>query len=119
MSARSYLIWLPVLMVAVLLPLSIFYIYYNQRVIDYNHKLQTKAETTRSNVSELFWGTIQAIDLGLRGYALIPEQRFLDPMTSALAAKDSVFDVIEKDLQAQTSMNFPIPWIAMYYLLSK
>ncbi len=101
MSPRSYLIWLPVVMVAVLLPLSIFYTYYNQRVIDYNHDLQNHAETTRSNVSELFWGTIQAIDLGLRGYALIPEQRFLDPMTVALSAKDSVFNIIEQDLSSQ------------------
>ncbi|WOK09137.1 ATP-binding protein [Imperialibacter roseus] len=102
---KPYLIWLPVVLVTALLSLSIFYTYYNQQVIHENHLLETEAEEIRSNVSELLWGTIHGVDIGLRGYALIPEKRFLNPLDMALADKDSLFQMVEEDLLSQ---NFPM-----------
>ena len=101
MFARPFLIWLPVALVASLLLLNIFFTYFNQRIIIYNHTLQTKAEKIRSNVSEILWGTIHGVDIGLRGYAIVPEDRFFEPMKIALADKDSLFSQLEQDLQQQ------------------
>ncbi|MEQ9375299.1 MAG: ATP-binding protein [Imperialibacter sp.] len=102
---KPYLIWLPVALVTALLSLSIFYTYYNQQVINSNQKIHQHAEEIRSNVSELLWGTIHGVDIGLRGYALIPEKRFLEPLELALADKDSLFQMVEEDLLSQ---NFPM-----------
>jgi signal transduction histidine kinase len=102
---NPYLIWLPVVLVSTLLSLSIFYTFYNQKVIDSNQEIYQRAEEIRSNVSEILWGTIHGVDIGLRGYALIPENRFLDPLELALAEKDSLFQMVEKDLLGQ---NFPM-----------
>ncbi|WP_339794291.1 ATP-binding protein [uncultured Imperialibacter sp.] len=98
---KPYLIWLPVALVTALLSLSIFYTYYNQQVIHENHVIETEAEQIRSNVSEILWGTIQGIDLGLRGYGLIREERFIDPMVMAIEQKDTLFADIEAALLNQ------------------
>ncbi len=100
-SNKPYLIWLPVLMVSVMLALNFYFLYYNQQVIKYNHDLQTEAESIRSDVAEVLWETIQGIDLGIRGYALVREDRFVEPYESALSSKDSLFADIEQALERQ------------------
>lgn len=100
-AAKSYLIWLPIAMVTALLLLSILFTYYNQQVVQANHKQATEAEEIRSNVSEVLWGTIHGIDIGLRGYALIREDRFLEPLTISVANKDSLFLHLESALKGQ------------------
>ncbi len=101
MFARNTFIWLPVALVALLLLLNIFFTYYNQQIITYNHSLKTKAEQIRSNVSEILWGTIHGVDIGLRGYAIVPEDRFSEPMDIAIRDKDSLFAQVEHDLIQQ------------------
>ena len=100
-AAKSYLIWLPIAMVTVLLLLSILFTYYNQQVIQANHFQATEAEEIRSNVSEVLWGTIHGIDIGLRGYAIVREQRFLEPLQISIANKDSLFAELESALNDQ------------------
>ena len=42
---------------------------------------------------------IHSLDLGLRGYALVPERSFSQPMHNAWAWKDSIFNNIEQPLK--------------------
>lgn len=100
-NKHPYLIWLPVALVAILLSLSIWFTFHNQQVIRDNEAIQNDAEVVRSNVSEVLWGTIHGVDIGLRGYALIREERFLNPLNLALADKDSLFGMIEEELVRQ------------------
>ncbi|HYC85091.1 MAG TPA: hypothetical protein VEB86_07705, partial [Chryseosolibacter sp.] len=86
--------------------------YINNTIIERNRALQQEAETIKLYVEQIGKSTIHGIDIGLRGYAILREERFFTPVDSAFMRKDSILSNIETRLLRQG-----YPHIGEFYTL--
>jgi signal transduction histidine kinase len=94
-------IYIVVAIINLLLLADILLTYYNNTIIEKNRLLQVEAETIKLYTEQIGKSTIHGIDIGLRGYAIVREDRFFSPVDSALLRKDSILNNIESRLIKQ------------------
>jgi signal transduction histidine kinase len=94
-------IYVVVAIINVLLIADIVVTYYNNTIIERNRALQNEAETIKLFTEQIGKSTIHGIDIGLRGYAIMREDRFFSPVDSAILRKDSILNNIESRLIKQ------------------
>ncbi len=80
-----------VLLTITLIILNVVITLNNNRIIEENRILQRQAEEIKVTVSQFAIVIIHNLDLGIRGYALFKDEKFLYPMRFALRDKDSLF----------------------------
>lgn len=95
------LLTISILTITTLLVLDVLATRYNNKIIERNRLLQRQAEEIKVTVSQFAIVIIHNVDLGLRGYALFGEEKYLYPMKFAVEDKDSIFNVVEKSLAKQ------------------
>jgi signal transduction histidine kinase len=88
-----------VAVIALLLVLDITFTQHNNTILHESLALQAETEHVKLYYDHIGRMVIQATDLGLRGYALVPEDRLGAPMSHARAWKDSIFDNVEVPLK--------------------
>jgi signal transduction histidine kinase len=96
---RKNIIYLVVLVIGALLLCDILLTRHNNSIITYNKDLQVQTEIVESYYDQVGKTIIHSADIGLRGYALIKEDRFATPMTNARNWMDSIFKNVELPLQ--------------------
>lgn len=89
-----------VILISLLLIAKVFISYRNSLVIDENVRIQKEAERIKVNTLDII-RTLHSLDLGIRGYAIIPDDKIGDPYDSAWIRKDFVFRNLERSLRAQ------------------
>jgi signal transduction histidine kinase len=94
-------IYIVVVIINLLLLADILLTYYNNTIIKKNRTLQVEAETIKLYTEQIGKSTIHGIDIGIRGYAIVREDRFFSPVDSALLRKDSILNNIEYRLARQ------------------
>src|SRR5882762_7617631 len=77
--------------IILLVILNIFITRRNNKIIEENKLLQQQTEQIKVTVSQFAIIIIHNLDLGLRGYALFGQDKYLFPMKFALRDKDSLF----------------------------
>jgi signal transduction histidine kinase len=90
-----------VAVISILLVADILVTYYNNSIIIKNRELQLEAETIKLFTEQIGKSTIHGVDIGLRGFAIIREDRFFGPVDSAFLRKDSILTSIETRLVKQ------------------
>src|SRR4051812_39832577 len=93
-------IYIAVAFITALLVLDIIFTSYNNSIIKHNKELQ--AETVRIKIyyDQIGKVLIHALDIGLRGYAIIPNESIAMPMQNAILWKDSLFSNVELPLKS-------------------
>src|SRR5688572_10177939 len=94
-SLKKNFINLVVALISLLLLADILLTFFNNRIISENRALQQEAEEIKIYAEQIGKSTIHGIDIGLRGYALIREDRFFTPVDSAYMRKDSIIANLE------------------------
>lgn len=89
-----------VILISSLLIVKVFISYKNSLVIDENVRIQKEAERIKVNTLDII-RTLHLLDLGIRGYAIIPDDQIGDPYDSAWIRKEFVFRNLEESLLAQ------------------
>ena len=91
-----------VLMVAVsgLLLLNVFLIYRNAQVIEKNLQQQEETEKVKVNTINII-RTIHHVDMGMRGYALVPHERHLVGVREGVRDLDTIFHALRVALSEQ------------------
>jgi len=87
--------------IILLIMLNVFITHTNHRIMEENRLLQRQAEQIKVTVSQFAIGIIHNLDLGLRGYALFRDDKYLYPMRFALRDKDSLFHSVGALLASQ------------------
>jgi CHASE3 domain sensor protein len=95
------LITVSIVVITVLMILNIIATQVNNSIIEENRLLQKQAEEIKVTVSQFAIVIIHNLDLGLRGYALFKDDKYLYPMRFALRDKDSLINVVERALIQQ------------------
>ncbi|MBA4054854.1 MAG: hypothetical protein C0490_09095, partial [Marivirga sp.] len=103
-TAKSILA-VTIIVITSLLILNVVATHYNNTIIEKNRQLQRQAEEIKVTVSQFAIVIIHNLDLGLRGYALFKDDKYLFPMKFALEDKDSILHVVEASLASQ---NYPL-----------
>jgi signal transduction histidine kinase len=98
---RKYSIYLLVSLISTLLLSNILLTRFNKTIIEENRGLQQDTDRIKANSENIGPQIIQALDIGLRGFALVQEPIFAAPMDSAVVHKDSILDDIKLDLEKQ------------------
>lgn len=73
----------------------------NNYIIKKNNDLRNQIETVKSLTSQIIFGTIHGIDLGVRGYALTLDDKLLEPYTNVTKSNPEIFNTIEQLLKEQ------------------
>ncbi len=79
---------------------ELFLTYRNSVVIADNVMIQKEAERIKVNTIDLI-RTLHSLDLGIRGYAIIQDEKLGSPYDAAWIQKDQVFGNLEKSLLSQ------------------
>jgi signal transduction histidine kinase len=96
---RKNIIYFVVLLIGALLLTDILLTRHNNSIIRFNKDLQIQTEEVKRYHDQVGRVIIHSLDIGLRGYAIIQEQRFSTPMENARAWSDSIFRHIELPLK--------------------
>ncbi|MBT1686804.1 HAMP domain-containing histidine kinase [Fulvivirgaceae bacterium PWU37] len=92
-------IYLAVATITLLLVLDITFTQHNNTILHESLALQAETEQVKVYYDHISRLVIHSADIGLRGYALLPEERLGSPMNNATAWKDSIFDKVEAPLK--------------------
>lgn len=100
-SERGNLIYLVVILIGALLIADIVLTNYNNEIIKTNRKQQQEALEIKVYYDQIGKLVIQALDLGLRGYAIAQDSTLASPMYNASRWKDSILINLEDRLLRQ------------------
>lgn len=109
---RKNFIYAVVAIISILLLGDIVLTYYNNSSMRKSRELQQEAETIKLYTEQVGKSTIHGIDIGLRGYTILREERFFSPVDSAFLRKDSILKNIEVRL-----LNQRYPAMSEFYAL--
>jgi signal transduction histidine kinase len=98
---KKYFIYLMVSLISLLLLANILFTNSNNAIIEQNRALQQEAISIRAKVAYIGSRIIQAADIGLRGYAIIPEARFVEPLDEVMRIQKGLMDTLVMDLDKQ------------------
>ncbi len=93
------IIYIVVLLIGALILADILLTRRNNTIIRHNKDLQIQTETIKRYHDQVGRVIIHSLDIGLRGYAIIEEDRFSKPMENAKNWSDSIFTNIEEPLR--------------------
>ncbi len=96
---RRGIYWIVVLISALLIA-KVFISYRNSHVIDKNVRIQKEAERIKVNTLDII-RTLHLLDLGVRGYAIYPDDQIGGSYDSAWIRKEIVLRDLEASLKAQ------------------
>jgi signal transduction histidine kinase len=94
---KGYAIYSIVFLIGLLLVGNIYLIYKNSQVIEYNKRLHEKAEKIKANTVEII-RNLHLLDMSLRSYALVKQDKYLVLVDSCVAVRDVIFDQLENGL---------------------
>jgi K+-sensing histidine kinase KdpD len=100
LTAKKTFIWFVVAIISLLLVVQLVFSYRNSIIIEENLAIRRQAQQIKVKTLDII-RTTHELDIGLRGYALIPMQQLADPYDSAQIRIKSVFATLESELQAQ------------------
>lgn len=103
---KKYFIYLMVSLISLLLLANIALTNSNNAIIEQNRALQREAIRIRAKVASIGSELIQAADIGLRGYAIVSEPRFAEPLDNVIRIKKGMLDTLVMELEAQ---HYPNP----------
>lgn len=104
---RKNFIYAVVGVISLLLLSDIALTNYNNTSMRESRALQQEAETIKLFTEQIGKSTIHGIDIGLRGYTILREERFFGPVDSAFIRKDSIIKNIEIRLLKQQYPGMP------------
>ena len=90
-----------VVTITTLLILNVLATRYHTEIMEKNRLLQRQSEEIKVTISQFAIVIIHNLDLGLRGYALFGDEKYLYPMKFAAEDKDSIMNVVESSLALQ------------------
>lgn len=93
-------IWTVVVIIALLLGLQLIYSYRNSKIIDENIRLRRQAELVKVNTLDII-RTLHQLDIGIRGYALVPTAQLAEPFDLAHVGKEKILSELESALTEQ------------------
>jgi signal transduction histidine kinase len=100
-NQRGNLVYLVVILIGSLLIADILLTYHNNKIIQKNKRLQQETQQIKIYYDQIGKLIIQALDLGLRGYAIVQTDKLVQPMHNAVAWKDSILQNVEEPLIKQ------------------
>jgi len=98
---KKYFIYLMVSLISLLLLANILFTNSNNAIIEQNRALQREAIAIRARMANIGSRLIQAADIGLRGYAIIPETRFAEPLDTVILIQQDMLDAVVAALDNQ------------------
>jgi signal transduction histidine kinase len=96
---RKNLLYFVVVLIGCLLLTDILFTHYNNNTMKQNRVIRNEIAQVRLYYDQIGRVLIHSLDLGLRGFALAPNEQFSEPMYNALHWKDSIFANVEKPLR--------------------
>lgn len=96
---RKNVIYFVVLLIGALLLTDILLTRQNNGIIRHNKNLQVQTELIKRYYDQVGKIIIHSLDIGLRGYAIVEQDRFSAPMENARTESDSIFTNIELPLK--------------------
>lgn len=96
---RKNIIYFAVVIIGALLLTDILLTRHNNSIIRVNQNLQIQTESIKRYHDQVGRVIIHSLDIGLRGYAIIQQERFAVPMQNARKWSDSIFIHIEQPLE--------------------
>lgn len=100
LDAKRSFMWVVVGAITLLLIVQLIFSYRNSAIIEDNIALSRQAEKVKVNTLDII-RTLHQLDIGIRGYALVPNPQLAGPFDSAHIRIKSVFRVLEHELNAQ------------------
>lgn len=98
---KGKFIYLIITLIGVLLLMNIILTKYNNTIIKENKELQAETQKIKLYYDQIGKLIIHALDLGLRGYAIVQNGNIAKPMFNAVAWKDSIWSNVEQPLKKQ------------------
>ncbi|HTF17772.1 MAG TPA: HAMP domain-containing sensor histidine kinase [Chryseolinea sp.] len=108
---RNNFLYVVVILIGGLLLADIFLTNYNNNTLKESRQTRSEIAKVRMYYDQVGKVIIHSLDIGLRGYALIREERFATPMDNAYVWRDSIYQSLETALG---NVHFSSP---MYYAL--
>lgn len=96
---RKNIIYFVVILIGALLLTDILLTKHNNKIIRNNKDLQVQTEIIKRYHDQIGRVIIHSLDIGLRGFAIIKEERFAVPMENAHQWSDSIFTSVEIPLK--------------------
>ena len=96
---QKNIIYFVVILIGSLLLTDILLTRRNNAIIKGNKDLQIQTESIKRYHDQIGRVIIHSLDIGLRGYAIVKDERFLRPMNHARAWSDSIFSNVETPLR--------------------
>jgi signal transduction histidine kinase len=87
---RKNFIYLTVALITILLAVDIVMTYQNNTIIEHNRVVREDAVKAEMYFDQIGRSLIHSLDIGLRGYAIVPESSFSAPMFNAEVWRDSI-----------------------------
>jgi signal transduction histidine kinase len=111
LDAKRSFMWVVVGAITLLLIVQLIFSYRNSAIIEENIALSRQAEKVKVNTLDII-RTLHQLDIGIRGYALVPNPQLAAPFDSAHIRIKSVFRVLEHELNAQ---NFDMAYFTIMH----
>lgn len=92
---RTNFLYFVVILIGGLLMADIFLTNYNNDTLKESHRTRAEIAKVRMYYDQVGKVIIHSLDIGLRGYALIREERFAVPMDNAFIWRDSIYHSLE------------------------
>jgi K+-sensing histidine kinase KdpD len=100
LGTKKTFMWFVVAVITLLLVVQLIFSYRNSTIIEENLAIRRQAQQVKVNTLDIV-RTLHQLDIGLRGYALIPNDRLAGPFDSAHIRIKKVFTILERELSAQ------------------
>ncbi|MGC3945967.1 MAG: HAMP domain-containing sensor histidine kinase [Chryseolinea sp.] len=96
---RTNFLYLVVILIGGLLLADIFLTHYNNKTLKQSRETRSEIARVRRYYDQVGKVIIHSLDIGLRGYAIIREERFATPMNNAFVWRDSIYQNLDVALE--------------------
>lgn len=96
---RSNVLYFVVVLIGGLLLADIFLTHYHNNKLKESRQTRTEINRVRTYYDQVGKVLVHSLDIGLRGYAIIREERFAKPMDNAHNWRDSIYQQLDIGLQ--------------------
>jgi signal transduction histidine kinase len=97
---RKNIIYFVVILIGALLLTDILLTRHNNKIIRNNKDVQVQSALIKRYHDQIGKVIIHSLDIGLRGFAILQEERFASPMENARLWSDSIFSNVERPLKS-------------------